>query len=304
MSASGEFERIAALIRGAAVGEGVVLGPGDDAAVLRPRAGRDLVVTTDTFVEGRHFRRGTLDPVAIGRRLAAANLSDLAAMAAAPRWALFSIAAPSDWSEAEVRAVQDSARQALEAEGAAVVGGNLAGTDGPLVVSVTLLGDVEPGRHWTRAGGRVGDALAVSGVPGRAALALAGASEGDAWPAEYRSPPCRVRLAQILAAVGGVTAAIDLSDGLSGDLAQLAVASGVGAELFADALSPGALEPSDDYELLLAIEPSRVTAILEASRAAGAPLTLIGRCVEHGLHVTDAAGTRRVIEPRGYDHFA
>ena len=106
MSPSDEFARIDALTRGLGFGPGVVLGPGDDAAVLRPRAGHDLVVTTDTFVEGRHFRREQLPLEAIGRRLAAANLSDLAAMAAEPRWALFSLAIGEDWREAEVIALR------------------------------------------------------------------------------------------------------------------------------------------------------------------------------------------------------
>src|SRR5690242_15394880 len=93
----GEFERIAAIVAGLPPGRGVVIGPGDDAAVLRPDADRDLVATTDTFVEGRHFRRDWLTPAEIGTRLAAANLSDLAAMAALPRWALVSIVSPASW---------------------------------------------------------------------------------------------------------------------------------------------------------------------------------------------------------------
>ena len=116
MRPDGEFGRIAALLQGLPMGEGVVLGPGDDAAVLRPSGSHDLVATTDAFVEGRHFERDRITLEAIGARLAAANLSDLAAMAAQPRWALLSWAIPSNWSEHEVRAIQQSAAVVFAAE--------------------------------------------------------------------------------------------------------------------------------------------------------------------------------------------
>ncbi|HEY6193825.1 MAG TPA: AIR synthase related protein, partial [Candidatus Eisenbacteria bacterium] len=141
MPEPGEFARIAAIVAGLPGGEGVVVGPGDDAAVLRPRPGHDLVASTDAFVEGRHFRRELLSPVEIGVRLAAANLSDLAAMAAEPRWALLSIVVGAGWSAAECEALELACARALAAEGAAVVGGNLASADGPLVATVTLLGE-------------------------------------------------------------------------------------------------------------------------------------------------------------------
>lgn len=304
MSPADELERIAALTRALAAGEGVVLGPGDDAAVLRPREGRDLVVTTDAFVEGRHFRREQLPIEAIGRRLAAANLSDLAAMGALPRWALFSLVVPDSWSEAAVRGVQHAAAVAFEHEDVAVVGGNLSGTDGPFVVSVTLLGEVERGQQLTRSGAQVGDVLAVTGTPGLAGLALAEAERGVTWPNDYLSPPCRVRVARALVAAGGVRAAIDLSDGLPGDLARLSTASGVGAELQAALLLPTALAPSDDYELLLAIDPARLAHLEAVARQAGAPLTVIGRCTAEGLVLRGVDGERRAMEPRGYDHFA
>ncbi|MEO5987541.1 MAG: thiamine-phosphate kinase [Candidatus Eisenbacteria bacterium] len=304
MSQDDEATRIAALTRHLAAGEGVVLGPGDDAAVLRPSERHDLVVTTDAFVEGQHFRREQLSLEAIGRRLAAANLSDLAAMGALPRWVVFSLMVPDSWSEPDVRGVQHAAAVAFEGEAVSVVGGNLARTDGPLVLSVTLLGEVERGRQWMRSGARVGDVLAVTGTPGLAGLALAAAARGAAWPSAYLSPPSRVRVARALAAAGGVKAAIDLSDGLPGDLAQLLRASGIGAELEAASLPPGALEPSDDYELLLAIDPARIAALEVVARTAGAPLSVIGRCVADGLVVRGADGAFHALPPRGYDHFA
>ena len=236
----GEFARIAAILAGLPPGEGVVVGPGDDAAVLRPREGRDIVATTDTFVEGRHFRRDLLTPIEAGVRLAAASLSDLAAMAAEPRWALLSLVAPASWSGADCESLERACARALFDEGAAVVGGNLSSGDGPLVASVTLLGDVERGRAWTRSGARPGDLLVVTGCPGSAAAFIAAALWGNP-PSRARapreldarvvSPHCRVRFARALAASGGVHAAIDVSDGLAADLAHLCVAGGVGARV-------------------------------------------------------------------------
>ena len=121
----GEFELIRRMIGRLPGGDGVIVGPGDDAAVLRPRAGHDLVATTDSFVEGVHWLPGLLAPEALGRRFAAANLSDLAAMAATPRWALLSIGIAPDADAAELERFELGLAAALAEHGAAVVGGNL-----------------------------------------------------------------------------------------------------------------------------------------------------------------------------------
>jgi thiamine-monophosphate kinase len=343
----GEFERIRDIIASLSPGEGVVLGPGDDAAVLRPRVARDLVVTTDAFVEGRHWRRELLDPQAIGHRLAAANLSDLAAMAASPRWALVSCGAPPEAEAEDARQIERSLAAVLAKEGAAVVGGNLTATDGPAWFSVTLIGDVARGKHWTRAGAKPGDVLAVTGHPGRAAAMLALGLWGNP-PAlghvplglaeAYANPPCRVRAAQAMAADGGVRAAIDLSDGLAGDLSHLCEASGVGAVVLERKLpedpllalaarelagllarersellppSEAALAelfrfaPGDDYELLLAVAPERFDACAEAAREAGTPLRAIGQLTADAgrLLLQRAGGEEEPLPGRGHDHF-
>ncbi len=331
----GEFARIRAIVRALPAGERVIVGPGDDAAVLRPRAGHDLVVTTDAFVEGRHWRPGGLDARGVGRRLAAANLSDLAAMAATPRWAVIAAAARPDAPPRALRDVERACAAALAKDGAAVVGGNLTATDGPSWWAVTLFGEVRRGRHWTRSGAKPGDVLAVTGVPGLAAAALAADAKRLAgMPASltrrWASPPSRVPLALSLAATRGVHAAIDLSDGLAGDLAHLSEASGVGAVIDAEAL-PGdpalaavaralargtsaaavaraeeALRfgPGDDYELLLAITPGALGRCGVLARRAGVRLSAIGR-------VTNAPGRLRLrrrdgegpLPGRGHDHF-
>lgn len=338
--ARGEFDRIRAILRGLPGGEGVVIGPGDDAAVLRPREGFDLVVTTDAFVEGRHWRWGLLPPEGVGRRLAAANLSDVAAMGARPRWAVIACGASASASEADLRAIELACGESLAAEGAAIVGGNLSATEGASWFTVTLLGEVERGAAFARAGAREGDVLAVTGSPGRSAavLRLALAAEPAtlvgvppelaAW---YASPPCRVRASRAMADAGGVHAAIDISDGLAGDLAHLAAASDVGAVLDvsrwpADAaleaaagaiaarepgVAAGALAaelplgPSDDYELLLAIAPESFEACRAAAASAGVALTAIGGIVSasRGLVLRNADGAESALVARGYDHF-
>jgi thiamine-monophosphate kinase len=339
-----ELERIAALVSGLPKGEGVIVGPGDDAAVLRGRDGRDLVATTDTFVEGRHFRRNLLTSAEIGARLAAANLSDLAAMAAEPRWALLSLVVPTSWTHAECLMLERACARALARDGAAIVGGNLASGDGPFSATLALLGEVERGAAWTRAGARPGDVLAVTGVPGSAAAFLSLALAADP-PSRSRAPhdlaervvapPSRVAFARALARAGGVHAAIDLSDGLASDVAHVATASGVGVRVFepllpadpaleaaARALSAVAgqnggaageaerltrlrLGASDDYELLLMVDPGKWSECERIAHEAGVPLTLIGGITAgHTNVLVTASGAEVPLDVPGWDHFS
>lgn len=339
----GEFERIRALIAGLPRGEGVVVGPGDDAAVLRPTAAHDLVVTTDTFVEGRHFRRELLSPTEAGVRFAAANRSDLAAMAATPRWAVMALVLPPSWSAAAAAAFEHACAQTLAADGAAIVGGNLSAGDS-FSATLTLLGEVPRGAAWTRSGARAGDVLAVTGVPGSAAafvsIALWGSPPSrDQVPValieRFVSPPSRLAFAHRLAVAGGVRAAIDVSDGLGADLAHLMRASGVGAVVDEDALpaddalraaarwlsavaghergvlpaAEGGLlaelqsGPSDDYELLLALDPAAVDACRVAAVEGGVPFHVIGRFTEGSGLLLQRGGAIRPMSSRGWDHF-
>ena len=338
MPEGGEFERIAALLAALPAGEGVVVGPGDDAAVLRVRDGRDLVATTDAFVEGRHFRRDLLTPAEAGARLAVANLSDLAAMAAEPRWALLSLVVPKAWSQAECLLLERACARVLTADGAAIVGGNLAAAEGPFAATLALLGDVERGAAWRRVGARPGDVIAVTGFPGSAAaftaLALSGSPPSRARvPAaiveRVVAPASRVKLARALAASGGVTAAIDVSDGLAADLAHLCEASHVGARIDqaslpadaalneaaralstvpateGDVLTRLRLGASDDYELLLSIEPSKWTDCERISHELGVPLARIGEFTSGSARVLAAASGREMpLDVPGWDHFS
>jgi thiamine-monophosphate kinase len=332
----GEFEVIRRLSAargeeaGRAAAAGVVVDSGDDAAVLAPAPGMDLVATTDAFVAGGHFLPAWCPPGRAGVRLARANLSDLAAMAATPRWALLSLGARPDSAVEDLVAFQSGLAAALREAGAALVGGNLTAVTGDEWYSLTLLGESAHGRAWRRAGARPGDLVAVSGHPGRAGagLTLARAlSEGARAPEwaplveAWLEPAARGALALALRDTGAVTAAIDVSDGFAGDLAHLCEAGGVGAEVEeavwpADELldraaralgvEPAALRfgPSDDYELLLALDPAHREAAERVAATAGVPFAVVGRFTP-GPPRVELRARGGSVSPLGggYDHF-
>jgi thiamine-monophosphate kinase len=326
----GEIEAVRRLIAERGAASGVTLGPGDDAAILEPTPGLSLVASTDAFVEGAHYLPGWSEPARVGARLAAANLSDLAATAARPRWGLLAIGARPDTSLEFLVELQRGLTALLARHGAGMVGGNLTAVDGAEWFALTLLGEVEPGRAWTRSGARPGDEIAITGFPGRAGagLELSRTLGADAKEPAWRplveawlAPVPRVPLALELAEAGAVRAAIDLSDGLAGDLARLCGSSGVGATLSAAAwpedlelaraslalgqdLDRLRLGPSDDYELLLALDPTRRAAAEAVARRHGVPLTTIGRfTAEKGALQIAAESGSRPIDARGYDPF-
>ncbi len=303
-----EFELIRRFFRRGIADTSVVCGPGDDAAVLSPEPGRELVMTTDTQVEGRHFPEDL--PVAdIGWRSLAVNLSDLAAMGADPRWCMLTLSLP----------VGDEAWLATFCEGffelAGIAGITLVGGDmvrGPLAITVQAVGDVPTGSALFRDGARPGDRLCISGVPGESAAGLAqwqaGVRQGE-LVARFARPRAELELGCTLR--GRASACIDVSDGLLADLRHMLEASGCGAELDAAALPVSAalrawrdpdhvlrtqLAGGDDYLLLFALP-------------AGQPLP--GDChvigsfeQEPGLRVRGLDGQRMSGLPDGFDHFS
>jgi thiamine-monophosphate kinase len=222
---------VTARLGGAPGTPGVLLGPGDDAAVLAAPDGR-VVASTDLMVEGRHFRRDWSSGHDVGRKAAAANLADVVAMGARPTALLIGFAAPGELDLDWVDAFVDGLRTECASVGATVVGGDVVAAD-RVMVAVTALGDLAGRSPLTRAGARPGDAVVLIGAPGRAAAGLALLRAGyDQPPADaHRHPEPRYEEALALASSGVATAMIDTSDGLFADLGHIAQASGVRVEL-------------------------------------------------------------------------
>jgi len=304
----GEFGLIERIRRLAAEVQGrdVLLGIGDDAAVLRPRRGEDLVVTSDAMVEGTHFRWGGESPRMLGRRALAANLSDLAAMGSRPMGFTFALAAP---PSLEVRRVTGIVRGMLDLAvsfACPLVGGNVTRAR-ETSIHITALGGVHPGRVLLRSGARPGDRILVTGRLGISALERA--------RGRVRTIPTpRVAEGRALARIASVTACIDISDGLLADLGHLLEASGVGGEIDARRVPTPrgfgaacrrlnrdplrlALGGGEDYELLFtACGNTPSSAALE--RRLETAVTAIGRITERGLHIRGSSE-----EPSGWTHF-
>lgn len=284
-------------------------GIGDDGAVLDVPAGSRLVVSTDTTVEYVHFRREWLTPEEIGWRATMAALSDLAAMAAAPLGVLLALTVPTAWREA-LTPISHGIGEAAAHGDIPIVGGDVTAGD-RLALAITVLGHAA--HPLARSGARVGDAIYVTGRlggPGAALGAwLAGRAPTLAHRARFARPEARIAAAR-WCAQQGATAAIDLSDGLAGDLAHLAAASGVCAEIDLECLpvSEGvtpreALASGEEYELLLTAAALDAPAFSAAQ--AGLALTAIGRVVPGpagSVRLLDRGGA--VELPSTHDHFA
>jgi thiamine-monophosphate kinase len=301
--------------------EDVMLGVGDDCALLQVPPERVLAVSIDTLVEGVHFLPGT-DPMSLGHRALAVNLSDLAAMGAQPAWATLALTLPSadlPWVRAFARGFHDLACL----HGVQLVGGDT--TRGPRSITIEVHGFCDPAKVIRRDAARIGDQLCISGTLGDAGLALL-AETGKLMPDErirpqrdkLLRPSPRVELGCRLAGIahGG----IDVSDGLLADLGHICRASGVGAEidLWRLPLSPGVrayveqtrewslpLAAGDDYELCITLSPERVGEAEIISAECGTPLTPIGRITrDPGIRCLALSGRRVELASGGFEHFA
>ncbi len=320
-----EFELIERFFTRPPRSKSVVLGVGDDAALLAPTPGCEIAVSVDMLVAGRHFLADA-DPQRLGHKTLAVNLSDLAAMGATPRWALLAGALPdddADWLAAFARGFFALA----DAHGVDVVGGDT--TRGPLNLCVTILGEVPAGSALTRSGATAGDDVYVSGMLGDAALAVAAAqgrlvldaTTAESCRARLDTPDARVELG--LALRGIASAAIDVSDGLVGDLGHILARSGVGAAIelarvprsaALDRLLEGTqrslaleclLAGGDDYELCFCAPAEADATIRTIALRLALPIARIGGITrERGLAVTDATGVPIEPLPRAFDHFA
>jgi thiamine-monophosphate kinase len=319
----GEFELIGQFFSrlGAERGD-VRVGVGDDGAVVMPPASRELVVVTDTLVEGVHFPVNSA-AASIGHRAFAVNLSDLAAMGAEPAWGLLALTMPRSedaWLAQFSRAAGDLCRR----HGVALIGGDT--TRGPLSITVTLIGIVPIGVALERKGGQAGDAIFVTGSPGDAAAGLALEQNRlhvtDPMSAQilrdrflFPTPRCEIGVALR----GLASACIDISDGLGGDLEKLCAASGCGAEVDAASLPVSesllgavgrelareyALTGGDDYELLFTVPLARLGAMTSAVALGLGPVARIGSLVAgKGVRVFSRAGVMQ-FSGAGFDHFS
>jgi thiamine-monophosphate kinase len=290
------------------------VGIGDDAAVVEPERNALEVFTTDSQVEGVHFDQTIVGGADIGHKALAVNLSDLAAMGAAPRVALLSLVLPPGLPVAFVDALVDGMTALAARARMTIVGGNIARSPGPLVVDVTVVGSVHRRRILTRAGARAGDDLYVTGSVGGAAHGLrllqqSSSAVGSAVE-RYRRPEPRTRFGTLLGRNRAARVCIDLSDGLADGVRQLAAASGLGAIVDAEAIpvEPGAtladaLSGGEDYELLFASSRSLRSRLRNVQRLTkDVTVTRIGR-----LTADKTIGLMRggVVEPlpSGFVHF-
>ena len=315
----GEFDIIARYFSRASRRDDVLLGVGDDAALLRPPPGQALVAATDTLVEGRHFLPGT-PAAALGHQALAVNLSDLAAMGAEPAWALLSLSLPAS-DEAWLAGFAQGLHALAERHGVALVGGDT--VSGPLVVTIEVLGFVPPESALRRSGAKAGDLICVSGSPG---VAAAGLEELRSGRATFESRDARVRrflraeprLDLGRALRGVATAAMDVSDGLLGDLRKLAHASGVRACIDLERLPTPqelaeypladqerlVLHGGDDYELLFTLPSDHFGLIARLAQAGGCSVRCIGTMMAGAGVECRRDGAPVAMEGRGYDHFA
>ncbi|WP_110657355.1 thiamine-phosphate kinase [Salinicola halimionae] len=315
-ASSSEFELIARYLSRPAAAErsDVVVGNGDDCAVLMPSPGHQLAISVDTSVVDVHFPHDA-PPAAIGHRALAVALSDLAAMGAKARWCCMALTLPAadpDW----LAAFAEGFRELAARSGCELIGGDV--TRGPLTIGVTVHGELPAGTALRRSGAREGDLIAVTGYPGRAVEGLARWQRGEQDSGHplleaYLRPEPRLAAGEALR--GLASSAIDVSDGLLADLAHVLTASGVGARLDIDALPLATplraihelddvrervLNGGDDYELLVTLAASDLAEAQRRLAPLHLPLTPIGRVVA-GEGIEGVAP--RYLERRGWDHF-
>ena len=296
----------------------VLTGIGDDCAVLRVPAGHELLATTDFSLEGVHFRREWHPPESVGHRSLARGLSDIAAMGGEPFAAFLSLALarslPQAWVDHFMKGLLDLARQF----GVTLAGGDTAQSPSGVLADIVVLGSAPKGKAVLRSGARPGDRIYVSGALGgsAAALNLLFSKRKKLAPKHFSAhffPMPRIQQGRVLRAKRVASTMIDISDGLSTDLNHICEESGVGAEIWAEAIPRAlvgeppkpvaldlALHGGEDYELLFTARPRRSV----PSQISGVPVTCIGEIIRRKqVSLIDQAGARSPFEPGGWEHF-
>lgn len=314
---------------------GLVRGIGDDAAVVAPQANRQLVLTTDLLAEGIHFDRRTASFEDIGYKAAISNLSDIAAMGARPEYILVALAIPAACHTPDILRLYRGLMDACRPYRVALIGGDTSASSCGLFLSITVTGTVPTGTALLRNGARVGDLIYVTGTlgdslaglqllsrrPRRAALRLP-ATDRQFLIARHRRPIAHCRFGQFLTTHRLASGAIDLSDGLSGDLRHLCTQSHVGAEIHEDSLPLSsallryatasrtppaslALRGGEDYELLWTVPPSKALRLQRAAKQPGRRITCIGviRPQGFGIRMRTEDGRLLPVPITSYEHF-
>ena len=307
---------------------GVSLGIGDDTASFKARPGREILVTCDCVVEGRHFLPRHISPMDLGRRSMMLNISDIGAMGGEPLYALISLGLKDETLVKDIEDLYRGFLLELNPFGASIIGGNLTKSGNGIFIDITLIGEVEEGRAVRRSGARPGDVILVTGHPGQSAAGLqlllqSLASEEHPLVKAYNTPSHRAREGRAVALTGGATAMIDTSDGFLGDLGHICEKSQVGALLVqenfpvSEELGAAAkilkkepyeffLGDSDDYQLIITCDAKDVDRIRSSIRLTYAgPVTEVGRVSEpdRGIRLLLADGSERVLSAKGWDHF-
>jgi thiamine-monophosphate kinase len=326
----GEFQLIDRLLAQLRKGPAtIILGPGDDAAAVAPTPGKLLLATSDSQVEGRHFKLDRGTAAQLGRRLAAVNLSDIAAMGGQPRWALISLCLPSSIEVTFVENFYSGLTAELARFDAQIIGGNLSGSE-ELILDLSLLGEVDSSTLMRRSGARVGDAIFVTGTLGASA---AGRAVLDANLTESKSaqtvitahltPEARVAAGRVIAESRLASAMIDVSDGFAQDLGHICAASNCGFSILAESIPIAAstrevagalgLDPlqwaltgGEDYELIVTAAEGRAAELRDSVEAnGGVSLTRVGTVLQSaaGRWLEQADGSRVALAPGGWDHF-
>ena len=312
-------------------GAGVIVGIGDDVAVLQA-SNRYLLATCDIQVEGVHFLEEKITPYQLGRKVVAINVSDIAAMGGLPRYLLVSLVLPKETEVEWVDGLYEGMREECARWGAEIVGGNMAHSPDGIIVDLFLLGEVEPEHLLRRSGARVGDRVLVTGTLGDSAAGLALLLHPEATcPDVHRefvlrrhlTPTPRLAEGRAIGRSGLATAAIDVSDGLASDIGHICEMSRVGVRLWADALPISdaaravaealgastlewALFGGEDYELLFTAPADRAEELARrVEEETGTPVSVIGDVVppEEGMTLRRADGTTVPLQKGGWDHF-
>ncbi|MFQ5597861.1 MAG: thiamine-phosphate kinase [Nitrospiria bacterium] len=324
---AGEFNFIKRVQKRFPPTKGIPLGMGDDAAAVSSPAGKLTLLTTDTLVEHVHFERSFSSFAHIGYKALAVNLSDIAAMGGTPRYFLVSLGVSGQTEMSDMDQLYRGIAKGAKEAGVDLVGGNTALSENHFFLTITLVGEVSKNEVLCRSGANEGDALFVTGVLGDAAAGLSllenkqpGAD--SKLTGRYRRPRARVSEGRLLAKARIPSAMIDISDGLTADLAHLTKQSNVGAEIGVAAipisrslrrysLQTGcdplkfALYGGEDYELLFSVPPHKISKLKKYVQNGLIQAVQIGTIVSHkkGLVLRQAGGGAQKIKPSGYDHF-